>query len=97
MPIQSTLRIVVKYSTPFRDETGVKEETYEIDHESITLAEVLDLMISKHHSMSRFIDKSSEEAQRRQLSVAVNSRLARLSDGVYDGDNVRILLPVIGG
>jgi molybdopterin converting factor small subunit len=91
------LRIVVEYSRPFCAEAGVKEETYEIDQESITLAGVLDLIASRHPSLSRFMDKSSEEAQRRQLSVAIDSRLVRLSDGVYDGDTVSILLPVIGG
>jgi molybdopterin converting factor small subunit len=30
-------------------------------------------------------------------SVAVNARLAKLSDHVHDGDRVSILLPVAGG
>ena len=91
------MRIVVKYSIPFRDEAGVEEETYEIDQESATVERVLDLIVTRHSSMSRFVDKTSEEAQRRQLVIAVNSRLARLSDEIYDGDSVSVLLPVIGG
>jgi molybdopterin converting factor small subunit len=91
------LRITVKYTVPFREEAGVREETYEIDQESITIARVLDLIVGRHSLMSKFVDSSSEEAQRRRLVVAVNSRLARLSDEVHDGDSISLLLPVIGG
>jgi molybdopterin converting factor small subunit len=82
---------------PFREDTGIREETYEIDDESITVARLLDLIVGKHSSMTKFVDSSSEEAQRHHLVVAVNSRLARLSDEVHDGDSISLLLPVIGG
>lgn len=91
------MKIAVKYSIPFREDAGVREETYEIDRESTTVAEVLDLVVGRHSSMSKFVDKTSEEAQRHQLVIAVNSRLARLCDEIYDGDSVSVLLPVIGG
>jgi molybdopterin converting factor small subunit len=82
---------------PFREDAGVREETYKIDQESTTVARVLDLVVSKHSSMTKFMDSTSDEAQRHHLVVAVNSRLARLSDGVHDGDSISLLLPVIGG
>ncbi len=91
------MKIAVKYSIPFREDTGVREETYEVDRESITVAEVLDLVVGRHSSMSKFVDKTSEEAQRHQLVIAVNSRVVRLCDEIYDGDSVSVLLPVIGG
>jgi molybdopterin converting factor small subunit len=91
------LRITVKYSMPFREDAGVTEEMYETDQESTTVARVLDLIASRHSSMTKFIDSTSDEAQRHHLVVAVNSRLARLSDGVRDGDRISLLLPVIGG
>jgi molybdopterin converting factor small subunit len=91
------LKIAVKYSIPFREDAGVREETYEVDWESITVAEVLDLVVGRHSSMSKFVDKTSEEAQRHQLVIAVNSRVVRLCDEIYDGDSVSVLLPVIGG
>jgi molybdopterin converting factor small subunit len=82
---------------PFREDAGVREEMYEIDQESTTVARVLDLVVSRHSSMTKFKDSTSDEAQRHHLVVAVNSRLARLSDGVHDGDSISLLLPVIGG
>jgi molybdopterin converting factor small subunit len=82
---------------PFREDAGVREETYEIDQESTTIARVLDLVVGRHSTMSKFVDSTSEEAQRHRLVVAVNSRLARLSDEVHDGDSISLLLPVIGG
>jgi molybdopterin converting factor small subunit len=91
------LRITVKYSTPFREDTGVSEEAYEIEQESVTVERVLDLIAGRHSSMSKFIDNTSEEAQRHHLVVAVNSRLARLSDSIHDGDSMSLLLPVMGG
>ena len=91
------MRITVKYSVPFREDAGVREETYEIGQESVTVARVLDLIVGRHSSMSKFVDSTSEEAQRHHLVVAVNSKLARLSDAVHDGDNMSLLLPVIGG
>ena len=91
------MKIAVKYSIPFREDAGVREESYEVDRESITVAEVLDLVVGRHTSMSKFVDKTSEEAQRHQLVIVVNSRLARLSDEIYDGDSVSVMLPVIGG
>jgi molybdopterin converting factor small subunit len=91
------LRITVKYSTPFREDTHVSEEAYEIDQESTTVGGVLDLIASRHSSMSKFMDNTSEEAQRHHLVVAVNSKLARLSDRVHDGDSMSLLLPVMGG
>jgi len=87
----------VKYATPFREDTGVSEEVYEIDQESTTVGRVLDLIASRHSSMSKFMDTTSDEAQRRQIVVSVSSRLARLSDTVHDGDSMSLLLPVIGG
>jgi molybdopterin converting factor small subunit len=91
------LRITVKYSTPFREDTGVSEEAYKIEQESVTVERVLDLIAGRHSSMSKFIDNTSEEAQRHHLVVAVNSRLARLSDSIHDGDSMSLLLPVMGG
>jgi molybdopterin converting factor small subunit len=91
------LRITVKYSTPFREDTGVSEEAYEMEQESVTVERVLDLIAGRHSSMSKFIDNTSEEAQRHHLVVAVNSRLARLSDSIHDGDSMSLLLPVMGG
>ena len=91
------MRITVKYSTPFRENAGVTEETYETDQESTTVARVLDLIASRHSSMTKFMDSTSDEAQRHHLVVAVNSRLARLSDGVRDGDRISLLLPAVGG
>lgn len=91
------MRITVKYSMPFREDAGVTEETYETDQESTTVARVLDLIASRHSSMTKFMDSTSDEAQRHHLVVAVNSRLARLSEEVHDGDSISLLLPVIGG
>lgn len=91
------MQITVKYAMPFRENAGVREETYEIDQDSTTVAGVLDLIVGRHSSMSKFMDSTSEEAQRRHLVVAINSRLAKLSDGVHDGDSISLLLPVIGG
>jgi molybdopterin converting factor small subunit len=91
------LRITVKYSTPFRKDAGVKEETYEIDQESVSVARILDLIVERHSSMKKFMDTASDEAQRHHLVIAVNSRLARLSDMVRDSDGVSLMLPVVGG
>ena len=82
---------------PFRDDAGVREETYEIDQESTTVARVLDIIVGRHSAMSKFVDSTSDEALRHHLVVAVNTRLARLSDEVHDGDSISLLLPVIGG
>lgn len=91
------MRITVIYTLPFREHAGVKEEAYEIGGDSSTVKEVLDLIVRRHSSIGKFVDASSEEAQRRHLVVALNSRLAKLSDSIHDGDRVSLLLPVIGG
>ena len=91
------MRILITYALPFRDDLSVKEETYELGRDSATVAEVLDMIVRRHSSMRKFLDASSDEAQRRHLAVAVNSRMAKLSDQVRDGDRIRLLLPVIGG
>ena len=75
----------------------MSEEIYETEKDSATVREVLELIVARHPSMSRFVDISGDEAQRRHLVVAVNSQLARLSDRVHDGDGVRVLLPASGG
>ena len=91
------MRIMITYALPFRDDLGVKEEAYELGRDSATVAEVLDMIVRRHSSMRKFVDAGSDEAQRRHLAVAVNSRMAKLSDHVRDGDRIRLLLPVIGG
>jgi len=91
------LRITIAYALPFRESLGVREETYETEGDSVAVKEVLGLMVHRHSSMSKFVDTSSDEAQRRHLVVAVNARLAKLSDHVHDGDRLSILLPVAGG
>ena len=91
------LQITVKYSLPFRENVGVREETYEVGQDSANVAGVLDMIVRRHSCIGKFVDIVSDEAQRRQMVVAVNSRLARLSDEVHDGDSVSLLLPVMGG
>jgi molybdopterin converting factor small subunit len=91
------LKITVKYSLPFREEVGLKEEIFEIAPDSAAVAEVLEQIIQRHSSMRKFVNTSSDETQRRHLVVAINSRLSKLSDSVHDGDKVSLLLPVIGG
>jgi len=91
------LRIIITYASPFRESLGTREETYETERDSVAVKEVLDLMVDRHSSMGKFVDTSSDEAQRRHLVVAVNTKLAKLSDHVHDGDRVSILLPVAGG
>lgn len=91
------MKITVNYGLPFREIVGGKEETYDMEQDGATVAVVLELIVCRHSSMSKFVHTSSDEAQRRHLVVAVNSRLARLSDSVHDGDRIGLLLPVIGG
>lgn len=91
------MRISVKYGLSFREEVGVREETYETEQDCATVVEVLGLIARRHSAMSKFVDLGSDETQRRHLVVAVNSKLARLSDPIGDGDRVSLLLPVIGG
>jgi molybdopterin converting factor small subunit len=95
--VWSRLNIIVKYSLPFREDVGVREETYEITQKPANVANVLDMIVRRHSRMGKFVDAVSDEAQRRQMVVALNSRLARLSDEVDDGDSVSLLLPVMGG
>jgi molybdopterin converting factor small subunit len=91
------LNVTVKYSLPFPEDVGVREEIYEITQKPANLANVLDMIVRRHSCMGKFVDAVSDEAQRRQMVVALNSRLARLSDEVDDGDSVSLLLPVMGG
>ena len=91
------MNIVVKYSLPFREEVDVREETYEIGPNPANVASVLSRIVRRHSCMGKFVDAVSDEAQRRQMVVALNSGLARLSDEVHDGDSVSLLLPVTGG
>jgi molybdopterin converting factor small subunit len=91
------LQITVKYSVPFREEVGVREETYELGQNSTNVASVLSMIVRRHSCIGKFVDTTDDEAQRRQMAVAVNSKLARLTDEVHDGDSVSLLLPVMGG
>jgi molybdopterin converting factor small subunit len=91
------LQITVKYSLPFREEVGVREDTYEIGEKPVNVASVLSMIVRRHSCMGKFVDIADDETQRRQMAVAVNSKLARLTDEVHDGDSVSLLLPVMGG
>jgi molybdopterin converting factor small subunit len=91
------LNVTVKYSIPFREEAGTREETYEIDPNPANIASVLSMIVRRHSCIGKYVDAVSDEAQRRQMVIALNSKLARLSDEVHDGDSVSLLLPVAGG
>jgi molybdopterin converting factor small subunit len=91
------LNITVKYSLPFREEVGVREETYEIGPNPANVARVLSMIVDRHSCLGKYVDTVSDEAQRRQMVIALNSKLARLSDEVHAGDSVSLLLPVAGG
>ena len=91
------LRVTANYNSPFRDEVGLSRETLEIKQEEPTVADVLRLIARKHPAMDRFVDTTTEEAHRHHIVVALNSQLAKLSDPIREGDNIAILLPVIGG
>jgi molybdopterin converting factor small subunit len=91
------LSITVKYSLPLREEVGVREETYEIGQNPANVASVLNMIVRRHSCIGKFVDAVSDETQRRQMVVALNSRVARLSDEVHDGDSLSLLLPVTGG
>jgi len=91
------MKITVKYGLSFRENVGLNEETFEVEHGSSTVAEALQMIAQRHPIMSKFVDASSDEAQRRNLAIALNGQLARLSDKLHDGDTVSLLLPVSGG
>ena len=91
------MNITVKYTPPFREEVGAREETYEIGQNPANVASVLNMIVRRHSCMRKFVDAVSDEAQRRQMAVVLNSKLARLSDEVHEGDSVSLLLPVMGG
>ena len=91
------MNITVKYSLPFREDVGIREETYEIGQNPANVASVLNMIVRRHSCIRKFVDAVSDEAQRRQMVLALNSRLARLSDEVHDGDSLSLLLPVTGG
>ena len=92
-----SLQIIVKYSLPFREEVGVREETYETGENPVNVASLLNMIVRRHSCLGEFVDTANDEALRHQMVVAVNSKLARLSDEVHDGDSVSLLLPVMGG
>lgn len=91
------MKVTVTYALPFRENLGVREEIYETKRDSATVKEVLELIVERHSSMSESVDASSDEALRRHLVVSVNSKLAKLSEHVREGDMVSLLLPVSGG
>ena len=91
------MRITVKYGLPFREHVGAREEVLEIEKNSPTVAEALQMIVRRHSVMKEYVDAKGDEAQRRHLTVAVNRQLARLSDILHDGDSVSLLLPVTGG
>jgi hypothetical protein len=57
------LNITVKYSLPFREEVGVREETYEIGPNPANVASVLSRIVRRHSSMGKFVDAVSDEAE----------------------------------
>ena len=91
------MKVTVTYAPSLEEEVGTKEETYEMDRESIPVGGILELIAHRHETMKKFVDLNSGEAQRRRLVVAVNSRLATLTEDVHNGDKVSLLLPVLGG
>lgn len=91
------MKITVKYGFSFREDVGLNQETLEVEQGPITVAQALDLIARRHPGMGKFVDVSSDEAQRRHLVVSANSKLARLADPLNDGDNISLLLPVSGG
>jgi hypothetical protein len=58
------LNIIVKYSLPFREDVGVREETYEITQKPANVANVLDMIVRRHSRMGKFVDAVSDEAQK---------------------------------
>jgi len=39
------LKIAVSYALPFRESVGIKEETYEVNQDSATVARMLELIV----------------------------------------------------
>jgi MoaD family protein len=88
---------MVKYFPPYREAAGARVEELALRDTHTTVKDLLMVLGERHPKLAEYLNVESEEAQRRHLMTAVDSRLARLSDVLKDGDEVKLLPPLAGG
>lgn len=80
--------VTVKFFAGFREKIG--EEEMSIDIADITLEGLIDLLDEKHPGIKELITGHG-------ATIAVNRKVATLSDTVKNSDEVAIFPPVSGG
>jgi len=91
------VKIVVKYFPPYSDAAGARVEYLTLEDTQTTVKDLLVTLREKHPRLAEYLSLESEESQRRHLVTAVDSQIARLTDMLKDGDEVKLLPPLAGG
>ncbi len=94
------MRVSVEYMSLIRDASGVDAEVVDTttDADSLTLADLLDRLVSKHDDSFRAAVLDERGVMHAWLMVTVNDTLIRDPAAILrDGDRVTLAVPISGG
>lgn len=91
------MKLIVRYFPPFDDLTGIREEEIQLSGSSIKISDFVKFLAERHGKLTSKVALESDEVLRRNLIIAVDSKIARLSDPLRDGAVLKILPPIAGG
>jgi len=82
------IRVKVSYYARFSDAAGTREESYTLADGSVSVADLLRVIISAHEGIEKL---------RKMMRIAVNKEVAEPSRRLRDGDSVALFPPLSGG
>ncbi|MFQ5998479.1 MAG: MoaD/ThiS family protein [Candidatus Bathyarchaeia archaeon] len=91
------IKLRIRYFAPFDNITGKTGEFLEVEKSSLTVSELVTIFEAKYNRIKKYTSIENDEALRGNMIIAVGKKIAYLDDHVYDGDQVKILPPIVGG
>jgi len=91
------MKIGVRYYPPFDELAGRPCEELMLEGSAVKVSDFLRFLAGLHPRLRPHVETSSDEASRRRMIVFVGPEAASLSDEIHDGDNVKMLPPIMGG
>ncbi len=91
------MRIKVHFFAHFRQITGHKTLEVELEPGQVDVRDLLRLLLARFPGLQEYITLGDEEVTRRTVLVVVADRLVAGDKELEEGDEVKILPPIVGG
>ena len=93
------MKIKIIYYPPYDSISGKRSEEIKIKESSISVLDLLQLLIIKYPKIKSYIQTANDEQLRSQMNIVADSNLLGINDRIKEdiSKEIKILPPIAGG